>query len=155
MRLVVQRVVSGEVKVGGTTVGKIGKGLFVLFGVGAGDTKEDVRVLAEKLSKMRIMADDKGKMNLSVLDTHASLLIVSQFTLYADTVGGNRPSFIKAAEPSLAKELYEYFISLLKEKNIDIATGSFGEYMKINTLLDGPVTITVDSKDLKVGDNNL
>lgn len=155
MRLIIQRVLSSEVEVDGKIVGKIGRGLFVLFGVGTEDTKEDVRALAEKLSKMRIMADDKGKMNLSVIDTNTSLLIVSQFTLYADTFGGNRPSFIKAAEPTQAKDLYEHFISLLKEKNIDIATGSFGEYMKINTLLDGPVTITIDSKDLKLGRGDL
>lgn len=149
MRLVIQRVNSGKVTVDGKTVGEIGKGLLILLGVGQNDDRKDADSLANKLSKLRVMADASGKMNLSVVDTKASILVVSQFTLYADTVGGNRPSFIKAKEPSEAKTLYEYFIQLLKNGGINVQTGSFGEYMKISAMLDGPVTIVIDSKDVK------
>lgn len=149
MRLVVQRVNSGKVIVEGKSVGEIGKGLLVLLGVGQNDSKKDADNLADKLSKLRIMADADDKMNLSVMDTKASILVVSQFTLYADTQGGNRPSFIKAKEPFEAKILYEYFILRLKNLGLDVQTGSFGEYMKISARLDGPVTIIIDSKDVK------
>ena len=97
--------------------------------------------MAEKLSKLRVMADKEGKMNLSVKDVGVKILVVSQFTLYGDTSGGNRPSFIYAAEPSHAQEIYEHFISQLKKKEIEVETGKFGDYMEIETLLDGPVTI--------------
>lgn len=147
MRLVIQRVNSAKVDVNHRTVGEIGKGLFILFGVGQNDTKKDVHNLAEKLSKLRILADEKGKMNLSVLDTNASILVVSQFTLYADTTGGNRPSFIKAKDSREAEDLYEYFVKLLKERGINVQTGEFGEYMKISAGLDGPVTIVLDSEE--------
>jgi D-tyrosyl-tRNA(Tyr) deacylase len=149
MRLVIQRVSSGKVIIEGKAVGEIGKGLLVLLGIGQNDNKKDADGLADKLSKLRIMADANGKMNLSVIDTKASILVVSQFTLYADTVGGNRPSFIKAKESGEAKTLYEYFVLLLKNKDIDVQTGTFGEYMKISADLDGPVTIIIDSKDVK------
>ena len=143
MRLVVQRVKKAEVKTvkDGKTVGRISKGLFVLVGVKKGDTLKDAEALAAKLVKLRIMADENDKMNLSVKDLKASLLVVSQFTLYADTSGGNRPSFMNAALPDEAKKIYEYFVSKLKEKGIRVETGSFGDYMEIETLLDGPVTI--------------
>lgn len=141
MRLVVQRVNSASVSVGGKVVGKIGRGLFVLVGFKKGDTREKAEILAEKLIKLRVMADAKDKMNLSIKDKKAAILVISQFTLYADTSGGNRPSFIQAEEPVKAEELYKYFIEKLKEKNIKVATGSFGAYMKINAKLDGPVTI--------------
>ena len=143
MRLVIQRVEKAKViKVdGNSVVGEIGKGLFVLVGVKKGDTEKDAEILATKLSKLRVMADAEDKMNLSVTDIGGSMLVVSQFTLYADTAGGNRPSFINAEEPTRAKELYELFISKLKENSIDVETGSFGDYMKIETVLDGPVTI--------------
>lgn len=125
----------------GEVVGKIGLGLFVLLGVKKGDTKKDVDILSDKISKLRVMSDESDKMNLSVSDAGGKILVVSQFTLYADTSGGNRPSFINAEEPQKAKELYEYFIDQLKKKGIEVETGSFGEYMKIETVLDGPVTI--------------
>ena len=143
MRLVVQRVKSAKVtKIDtGEVVGKIGLGMFVLFGVGKEDTKKEADFLSEKLLKLRIMSDKSDKMNLSVSDAGGEILVVSQFTLYADTSAGNRPSFIKAGEPGKARELYEYFISKLKESGIKIATGSFGDYMKIEAELDGPVTI--------------
>ena len=125
----------------GTVVGEIGKGLFVLVGFKKGDTEKDVEVLADKLSKLRVMSDADDKMNLSVSEVGGKMLIVSQFTLYADTSGGNRPSFIDAEEPEKAKKLYELFISKVKEKGITVETGSFGDYMKIESILDGPVTI--------------
>ena len=122
-------------------VGEIGKGLFVLVGVGQGDTIDKADVLAEKLLKMRIMADSKDKMNLSIVDVSGEILVVSQFTLYADTSGGNRPSFVKAASPELAKEIYDVFVASLKDSGLKVETGSFGNYMEIETKLDGPVTI--------------
>lgn len=145
MRLVVQRVNKGKVKLAsnGKTLGEIEKGLFVLVGVGEKSKKEDATELAEKLSKLRIMADDEGKMNLSVKDMSAKVLVVSQFTLYADTSKGNRPSFLKAAEPDKAKSLYKLFIQELKGLGVDVETGSFGEYMEIEAELDGPVTIVI------------
>jgi D-tyrosyl-tRNA(Tyr) deacylase len=143
MRLVVQRVEKAKViKVDdGSVVGEIGKGLFVLVGMKKGDSEKDVEILTQKLSKLRIMSDKTGKMNLSVNDVGGSVLVVSQFTLHADTSGGNRPSFINAEEPKRARELYELFIKKLKENDIKVETGSFGDYMKIETVLDGPVTI--------------
>ena len=147
MRLVIQRVskASVRVSVSGEEVGKIGLGLFVLVGVKEGDTEKEAEVLAEKLVKLRIMADDKGKMNLSVKDVGASVLAVSQFTLYADTSGGNRPSFIKAAEPLLAERIYNHFVEKLKELDVKAETGKFGEFMEIEAKLDGPVTILLES----------
>lgn len=145
MRLVVQRVKWAQVKVLETNklVGKIKKGLFVLVGVGKQDTRGDAELLAEKIHKLRIMSDAEGKMNLSVKDVDAQILAVSQFTLYADTYGGNRPSFIKAAEPKVAKEIYEHFIDRLRNKGVKVETGSFGDYMEIEATLDGPVTIII------------
>src|SRR3972149_7252409 len=134
MRLIVQRVASASVKVEGSVVGQIKNGLFVLVGVKKGDSQKDAEVLAEKLSKLRVMADKDGKMNLSVKDLGAGILVVSQFTLYADTSGGNRPSFIDAAEPSYAKKIYERFVSKLKESGVKVETGSFGEYMEIEAI---------------------
>ena len=147
MRLIVQRVISAKVKVAktGKTVGKIEKGLLVLLGVKQGDAESDADILTEKLAKLRVMADEKEKMNLSVKDIDAEVLVVSQFTLYADTSGGNRPSFIKAAEPVLAEKLYKLFVSKLRGLGIKVETGSFGEYMEIDAELDGPVTIVMES----------
>lgn len=144
MKLVVQRVNNAEVKVEEKVVGKIKKGLFVLLGIKEKDTKDKAIFLAEKLAKLRVMSDSKGKMNLSVKDVNAEVLVVSQFTLYADTQAGNRPSFIKAADPKLAKSLYEIFIKKLEELGLKVKTGSFGSYMKIKAVLDGPVTIILE-----------
>jgi len=143
MKLVVQRVEKAKViRVSDQkVVGEIGLGLLVLIGFKKGDTEKDVEMIADKLSKLRVMADKSDKMNLSVIDTKSSILVVSQFTLYAETSGGNRPSFINAEDPVKAKKLYELFINKLKEKDIKVETGSFGDYMKIETVLDGPVTI--------------
>ncbi len=145
MRLVVQRVKKAKVTVKetGKVAGQIGPGLFVLVGVKKGDTFGDAETLAEKLFKLRVMADKEGKMNLSVSDKAGEFLIVSQFTLYADTSGGNRPSFINAALPDEAKKIYEHLVSQLKEKGAKVETGSFGDYMEIETELDGPVTILI------------
>lgn len=150
MRLVVQRVKEAEVRVSDKTVGKIGKGLFVLLGVGQEDKQEYAEALAEKLVNLRIMQDEQGKMNLSIKDLPAQagvggeVLIVSQFTLYADTSAGCRPSFIKAAQPDLAKEVYERFVEKVQEQGVEVATGEFGAYMEIESIADGPVTIILE-----------
>lgn len=143
MRLVVQRVEKAKViRVSDQKIaGSIEKGLLVLVGFKKGDTEKDAETLATKLSKLRVMSDSEDKMNLSINDANGKILIVSQFTLYADTSGGNRPSFIDAEEPARAKELYELFVRKLRENNIQVETGSFGDYMKIEATLDGPVTI--------------
>lgn len=145
MRLVVQRVSKASVLVDKKVIGEIGKGLFVLLGVKEGDTREDVDFLVQKLSKMRIMSDKNDKMNLSVKDVNASVLVVSQFTLHANTKKGNRPSFIKAAKPDLARDLYKYFVTKLIEQGVYTETGKFGGYMEIDVKLDGPVTILLES----------
>jgi len=143
MKLVVQRVKEASVKTSkdNKVVGKIGKGYVVLVGVKKEDTLKDAELLAVKLSKLRIMADENGKMNLSIKDAGGEVLVVSQFTLYADTSGGNRPSFINAALPEDAKKIYEHFVGKLKEAVVKTETGNFGDYMEINAILDGPVTI--------------
>ncbi|OGM11896.1 D-tyrosyl-tRNA(Tyr) deacylase [Candidatus Woesebacteria bacterium RBG_16_34_12] len=146
MRLVVQRVSKASVCVSGKVIGKIEKGLLVLVGVAEGDSEKDSEQLAEKLSKLRIMADENDKMNLSISDIDGKILVISQFTLHADTSKGNRPSFIKAAEPNKAEKLYNHFLEKLKSLGIKIETGNFGAYMEINCELDGPVTIMVDSR---------
>lgn len=143
MRLVIQRVEKAKViRVSNReVVGEIGKGLFVLVGMKKGDTEKEVETLAGKLSKLRVMSDIESKMNLSVTDVGGSILVVSQFTLHADTGAGNRPSFLNAEEPAKAKKLYEHFVGKLRELGVKVETGSFGDYMKIETMLDGPVTI--------------
>lgn len=143
MRLIVQRVKKAKVvRVSDEKVaGQIEKGLFVLVGFKKGDTEEAVKLLADKLLKLRVMSDENNKMNLSVKDSGGSFLIVSQFTLYADTSGGNRPSFINTEEQERAKKLYDLFVENIRSSRIRTETGSFGDYMKIETELDGPVTI--------------
>jgi D-tyrosyl-tRNA(Tyr) deacylase len=145
MKLIIQRVNQTSVAVSGKIVGQISKGLFVLVGIKDGDSKNDALELSKKLVKLRIMSDKNNKMNLSVLDTSSEILVVSQFTLYADTKGGNRPSFIKAAEPSVAREIYEHFVSELEKLGAKVATGEFGSYMNIDAKIDGPVTIVLET----------
>ena len=147
MKLVIQRVKKAQVTVleKGEVVGKIDPGLLILVGIGEGDKEEAVDILAQKVAKLRIMADAAGKMNLSVKDAKGEILAVSQFTLYADTSDGNRPSFIKAANPDVAQNLYERFIDNLRKEGIKVETGQFGSYMKIEPELDGPVTIILES----------
>ena len=148
MRIVIQRVSRASVKVADETVGKIENGLLVFLGISHDDQEEDVHWLAKKLMNLRIFNDDEGKMNLSLNDVDGEVLIVSQFTLYASTKKGNRPSFVKSANPNLGKRLYEYFIDYLnKEYKISVATGVFGAMMEIELLNDGPVTIIMDSKN--------
>ncbi len=126
---------------GKKVVGEIEKGLFILVGFRKGDTEKKAEILADKLFKLRVMSDAKDKMNLSVQDIGGKMLVVSQFTLYADTSGGNRPSFINAEEPEKARRLYDFFIEKLRSMGVNVETGSFGDYMKIETIMDGPVTI--------------
>lgn len=147
MKLIVQRVKKAKViRVSGSvTLGQIDKGLFILVGFKKGDTEEMLSTLSEKLLKLRVMSDESNKMNLSTVDVGSDVLVVSQFTLYADTSGGNRPSFTNAEEPGKAKILYDLFVAKLKEKGIRVESGSFGDYMEIETVLDGPVTITYET----------
>lgn len=144
MKVVVQRVTSANVQVDNNIVGKIGNGFLVLLGITHGDTKEKADFLVEKLCNLRVFTDEEYKMNLSIKDIDGELLIVSQFTLYADCRKGNRPSFIEAAEPKHAEELYEYFKKKAKEKIEKVESGIFGAHMKINLVNDGPVTIILE-----------
>jgi len=145
MRALIQRVKRGKVSVGARVVAEIGQGMVILLGVKEGDTEKEADFLAEKVVNLRIMADSQGKMNLSIKDIGGEILVVSQFTLYGDTAGGRRPSFIKAAKPDLAKRLYQRFIEKLKEKGIKVETGRFGEYMEVEIINDGPVTILLET----------
>lgn len=145
MKIIVQRVKNASVAVDKKVISHIAKGFLVLLGITGADTKIEADFLAEKLSKLRIMSDEQGKMNLSIKDVLGEILIVSQFTLYGDTTGGNRPSFIKAARPEVAEPLYEYFIEKVKSLGISVKTGKFGADMKIDTELDGPVTIILNT----------
>lgn len=146
MKLVIQRVKRASVEVEQQIIGKIEQGFLVLLGVGPQDTKEIADFLVQKLVKLRVFEDDKGKMNLSVKDIEGELLIVSQFTLYADCSGGNRPSFTNAAKPDKANELYQYFIQKCKEEKIKVEQGEFGADMKVELLNDGPVTILLEKE---------
>lgn len=141
MKFVVQRVKSAQVNVDNNTVGKIDNGFLVLIGITHTDTKEIADYLVKKLINLRIFEDKNGKMNLSLNDVKGSLLLVSQFTLYADCSGGNRPSFIEAAKPDFANELYEYIINECEKKVDKVETGIFGADMKVSLINDGPVTI--------------
>lgn len=145
MRLVVQRVLKAQLSVADKLISSIDKGYFVLVGIGNNDTQKDGDLLAEKLWKLRVMGDQNGKMNLSVGDINGEMLVVSQFTLMADTKGGNRPSFVTAARPDVAKPLYDYFIERLQALGCSVQTGVFGADMKIDATLDGPVTILLES----------
>ena len=145
MKIVVQRVKNAKVDVEGKTVGKIDKGFLVLLGVTHEDTEEQADYLAKKLCNLRVFTDENDKMNLSLKDINGKLLIVSQFTLYADCTSGNRPSFTNAAKPDKAEKLYEYFCKQCKEKyNIEVEKGIFGADMKVELLNDGPVTIIIE-----------
>ncbi|ACD53326.1 D-tyrosyl-tRNA(Tyr) deacylase [Clostridium botulinum] len=145
MRAVVQRVTSSSVKVEDNIVGSIGKGLNVLIGISKSDTLEDLKYIRDKVINLRIFQDEKEKMNLSLLDIKGELLVISQFTLYGDCRKGRRPNFMDAKGGEEAKELYEEFLSLLKESNLKVETGEFGADMKVEINNDGPVTIILDS----------
>ena len=144
MKLVVQRVKQASVKVDEDIVGKIDKGYLVLIGITHTDTKEIAEYLVKKLCNLRIFEDEQGKMNLSLKDVGGKLLIVSQFTLYANCESGNRPSFTDAAKPDIANELYEYFCNKCKENQIEVQKGIFGADMKVSLINDGPVTIILE-----------
>lgn len=145
MKIVVQRVKHAEVEVDNKVVGKIKKGFLVLLGVTHGDTKEQADYLIKKLCKLRVFEDENGKMNLALKDVDGEILIVSQFTLYANCADGNRPSFTEAAKPELANELYEYFCKKCEEQyGIHTEKGIFAADMKVNLLNDGPVTIIIE-----------
>ena len=144
MKLVVQRVKNAQVEVDESVVGKIGKGFLVLLGVTHEDTKEQADYLVKKLCKLRVFTDENGKMNLGLKEVNGELLIISQFTLYADCTEGNRPSFIQAAKPDQANEIYEYFCAECEKNGINVQKGIFGADMKVNLLNDGPVTIILE-----------
>ena len=147
MKFVIQRVNHASVTVDGEVIGKIGKGFMVLIGVCQDDTKEVADKMIHKMTGLRIFMDDQGKTNLALKDVGGELLLVSQFTLYASTVKGNRPSYIKAAKPDVAIPLYEKFLAALEaELGRPVGRGIFGADMKVSLLNDGPVTIIVDSK---------
>lgn len=145
MRAVIQRVKSASVKVDDELVSEIGAGLLIFLGVAHNDTEVELDYIANKVANLRIFEDEDGKMNLSLLDIDGSALVVSQFTLYGDCRKGRRPSFINAARPEVANELYEQFISLLKEQNIPTEGGTFQAMMDVELVNDGPVTILLDS----------
>lgn len=148
MKFIIQRVTEASVKVDGDMIGQIGKGFLVLIGVGHGDTKETADKLVRKMIGLRIFEDENGKTNLSLADVDGQLLLVSQFTLYANCKKGNRPSFTESGAPDLANELYEYIIAKCKESVPVVEKGSFGADMKVSLVNDGPFTIVLDSEQL-------
>ncbi|SHM91319.1 D-tyrosyl-tRNA(Tyr) deacylase [Anaerosporobacter mobilis DSM 15930] len=149
MKVVIQRVNHAAVAVDGETIGKIGKGLLVFLGVGNEDTKDICDKFIDKISKMRIFEDEDGKTNLSINDVKGELLVISQFTLYADCKKGNRPSFVNAGKPDLANALYEYCIDKFKKIIPVVQTGEFGADMKVSLENDGPFTIILDESMIK------
>ena len=148
MRFVIQRVTESSVTIDGEISGKIGKGYLVLIGVADTDTKEIADKMIRKMIGLRIFEDEQGKTNLSLADVDGGLLLVSQFTLYANCKRGNRPSFIEAGKPDMANEMYEYVIEKCRESVDEVQTGEFGADMKVQLLNDGPFTILLDSDQL-------
>lgn len=150
MKAVVQRVLSAAVRVDGELTGAIERGLLVYLGVGAGDGEAEIEWLGKKLLSLRIFEDDGGKMNRSVRDAAGSILVVSQFTLYADVSRGNRPSFVKAAPPELAEHLYERFVEALR-RDVPVATGRFRADMRVESVGYGPITLVIDTERDRAG----
>jgi D-tyrosyl-tRNA(Tyr) deacylase len=146
MRAVIQRVTRSSVRVDARVAGEIGAGLLVLLGVSRTDNPESASYLAEKIANLRVFSDSAGKMNLSLIDMGGSALVVSQFTLYADTRGGRRPSFIQAAPPEEASRLYDEFVRSMRAQGIKVETGVFQSHMQVELVNDGPVTILLDSE---------
>ena len=146
MKVLLQRVTSASVSVAGEVVGRIGRGLVVFVGVANGDTEKDARYLAQRTVNLRIFSDEVGRFNLSALDIQGELLLVSQFTLLADTKKGRRPSFTEAAPPAQAEELFEQFVEQARATGLKVETGRFQQYMQVEIHNDGPVTILLDSK---------
>ena len=149
MRIVVQRCTHAEVRIAGTVVGRIGQGFMLLVGITDTDTIADADLLAKKIAQLRVFEDPDGKMNLALADVGGAILSISQFTLYADCRKGNRPSFIRAAKPPLSEDLYELFVRHLRELGVPVETGKFGADMQIDMAAWGPVTILLDSDELK------
>jgi D-tyrosyl-tRNA(Tyr) deacylase len=146
VRAVLQRVRRAEVRIGERTTGRIGIGFVILLGVGRGDSENDAKFLADRVAGIRVFADATGKMNLTLDAAHGDVLVISQFTLYADT-SQRRPSFVNAAPPDEAERLYELFLSLLRARGVKVETGEFGATMDVDLVNDGPVTIILDSRD--------
>jgi D-tyrosyl-tRNA(Tyr) deacylase len=147
VRAVVQRVSEAHVEVEGEVVGRIGLGLLVLLGVGQKDTREDAEYLARKIVALRIFPDAEGRMNLSLKEVGGEVLLVSQFTLYADTRKGNRPSFLQAAPPDQGRRLYEAALEALLAQGVHVETGVYGAHMRVHLVNDGPVTLFLDSEE--------
>jgi len=147
MKALLQRVTEASVSIAGEVVGRIGQGLVVFVGVASGDTTKDAQYLAQKTVNLRIFSDDAGKFNLSALDIEGELLVISQFTLLADTKKGRRPSFIEAAPPALAEELFDHFVAQTRATGLKVETGRFQQYMQVDIHNDGPVTILLDSRE--------
>lgn len=148
MRALVQRVTRASVTIGGEVTARIGAGYLVLLGVGEGDTPAEAERLWSKLRDLRIMEDDEGRVNRSLMDTAGDVLVVSQFTLYANCCRGRRPSFTDAASPDLARELYEYFVELARRDVERVQTGTFAADMSVDLVNDGPFTVMLDTADL-------
>lgn len=146
MKALLQRVTRASVSVASEMVGRIGRGLVVFVGVASGDTEKDAQYLAQKIASLRIFSDEEGRFNLSALDIKGELLVVSQFTLLADTRKGRRPSFIEAAPPAQAEEIFERFVEQARATGLRVETGRFQQYMQVEIHNDGPVTILLDSK---------
>ena len=149
MKAVIQLVDNAAVSIDGNPVGSCGKGYMILLGVGQEDEQRDAEVLAEKIVKLRVFEDENGRMNRSVIDIGGEILVVSQFTLYANYAHGNRPDCLQAASPDRADALYQYFVSLLRDKVTRVETGEFGADMKVSLVNNGPVTIVMESEKLK------
>jgi len=148
MKAIIQRVTAASVQVDGSSVGEISNGLLILLGIAPDDNEKDEEYLIQKITQMRIFPDHEGKMNRSVLDVGGEILVVSQFTLFAETKKGNRPSFIHGAPPAMAREKYEHWVNTLKLRfPFKVASGIFGADMKVSLVNDGPVTIAIDSKN--------
>jgi D-tyrosyl-tRNA(Tyr) deacylase len=145
MRAVIQRVSRAQVRVDGKTTGEIGPGLLILLGVGQGDTSREADYLLDKIINLRIFEDAGGKMNLSLLETGGQLMVISQFTLYADCRKGRRPSFTDAGPPGDAQKLYDYFVGSARQRGLQVATGVFQALMEVELINSGPVTILLDS----------
>ncbi len=147
MKVLLQRVTGASVSVAGEVVGRVGWGLVVFVGVANGDTEKDAQYLVQKMVNLRIFSDEEGKFNLSALDIKGELLLVSQFTLLADTRKGRRPSFVEAASPAQAEELFNHFVEQASATGLKVETGRFQQYMQVEIHNDGPVTILLDSRD--------
>ena len=147
MKALIQRVTGAKVSIAGEEVGRIGRGLVVFVGVAGGDTEKDIDYLVQKTVQLRIFSDAAGKFNLSALDIKGELLLVSQFTLLADTRKGRRPSFTQAAPPNEAEKLFDQFVKQAYATGLKVATGRFAQYMQVEIYNDGPVTILLDSRE--------